>query len=305
MEELRRAEVEDRGTTSRAGSAPIGCLREGERGPSPHGPPSRSGKATCRRAPGTKQHERDGAGDLQTGTSRGKRTRCVRASGPTHRCVTSRQLSHLRSRALGSHTPQRFGRRQACRPKRRPEPGDRADDDRRADPAAPGERRDDDRPVLASRRRSPSRSTPSTMPTAPPRSASRIASERNCVRMLPFVAPSARRSPISLRRSRTEMTMMFATPTAPTSSATAPRPRKRPFSAALRVGLRDERGRGLGDVDLVRRLGVRRRGEHRVDRGGLDVVLDLQVDLGRVPVEVRGTSPPPGSRRGPRSRSRA
>ena len=38
------------------------------------------------------------------------------------------------------------------------------------------------------------------------------------------VAPSARRRPISPRRSSTEMTMMFAIPIAPTSSATAPRP---------------------------------------------------------------------------------
>ena len=44
-----------------------------------------------------------------------------------------------------------------------------------------------------------------------------------------FEAPSARRNPISDRRSKTEMTMMFATPTAPTSSDTAPRPRNRPL----------------------------------------------------------------------------
>ena len=48
------------------------------------------------------------------------------------------------------------------------------------------------------------------------------------MRMLPLVAPRARRRPISLRRSRTEMTMMLATPTAPTRSATAPRPKNRP-----------------------------------------------------------------------------
>src|SRR5260370_1448882 len=36
-----------------------------------------------------------------------------------------------------------------------------------------------------------------------------------------------RRSPISERRSRTEMTMMLATPIAPTSGATAPSPRNR------------------------------------------------------------------------------
>ena len=79
--------------------------------------------------------------------------------------------------------------------------------------------------------------------------------------MWPLVAPRARRSPISERRSSTEMTMMLATPTAPTSSATAPRPRnsasKAPWASAwatsaaegwetltslglLRVGLRGE-----------------------------------------------------------------
>ncbi len=38
------------------------------------------------------------------------------------------------------------------------------------------------------------------------------------------VAPSARRNPISLRRSSTEMTMMLAIPIARTSSATPPSP---------------------------------------------------------------------------------
>ena len=50
------------------------------------------------------------------------------------------------------------------------------------------------------------------------------------------VAPSARRRPISPRRSSTEMTMMLAMPIAPTSSATAPRPSSRvvnwPLAAA-------------------------------------------------------------------------
>jgi hypothetical protein len=39
--------------------------------------------------------------------------------------------------------------------------------------------------------------------------------------MWPFVAPRARRSPISERRSRTEMIMMLATPTDPTRRAWA------------------------------------------------------------------------------------
>src|ERR1700751_2788458 len=74
---------------------------------------------------------------------------------------------------------------------------------------------------------------PRATPTVPPRSPSRTASERNWVRMWLLVAPRARRRPISERRSRTEMIMMLATPTAPTRSATAPSPRKSPLRALL------------------------------------------------------------------------
>jgi hypothetical protein len=74
--------------------------------------------------------------------------------------------------------------------------------------------------------------------TSPARD-SRIASATNWARIWPRVAPSARRSPISERRSSTEMTMMLATPIAPTKSATAPRPRNRvsraPLAAAAAV----------------------------------------------------------------------
>src|SRR5271169_851594 len=70
-------------------------------------------------------------------------------------------------------------------------------------------------------------------PAAPPARDSRIASARNWPRIWPRVAPSARRSPISERRSSTEITMMLATPMAPTSRATALRPRKRASSAPL------------------------------------------------------------------------
>src|SRR6266516_4889279 len=74
---------------------------------------------------------------------------------------------------------------------------------------------------------------PASTPTTPPMTASRIDSARNCVRIWAFVAPRARRRPISERRSRTEMIMMLATPTAPTISATAPSPRKRLLNALL------------------------------------------------------------------------
>src|ERR1700758_4070830 len=76
-------------------------------------------------------------------------------------------------------------------------------------------------------------SAPVAMPVVPPRRARRMASVRNWTRIWPLVAPRARRRPISERRSRTEMTMMLATPIAPTSSATAPRPRNRTLNALL------------------------------------------------------------------------
>jgi hypothetical protein len=47
------------------------------------------------------------------------------------------------------------------------------------------------------------------------------------------VAPSARRNPISERRSGTEITITLAIPTPPTSSATAPRPRNNDVKAVL------------------------------------------------------------------------
>src|SRR5262245_17856143 len=84
---------------------------------------------------------------------------------------------------------------------------------------------------------------PASPPTTPPMTASRIDSARNCVRIWPFVAPRARRRPISERRSRTEMIMMLAPPTAPTISATSPSPRKRllnaPAAAARAVSTSD------------------------------------------------------------------
>ena len=129
-------------------------------------------------------------------------------------------------------------------------------------------------PSLWSRRRRRLQRIPTATPTAPPMSARRTASERNWVRMWPLVAPSARRKPISERRSRTEIIMMLATPTAPTRRATAPRPRNRPLSALCGVGVGDERLRGLADVYLARGFGVGRGGRgatapHRPGRSGL------------------------------------
>ena len=77
---------------------------------------------------------------------------------------------------------------------------------------------------------------------------------------------------------------MFATPTAPTSSETAPSPRNRPLRAPCGVGACGEDGRGLADVDLVGRFGVGGRGEHALDGGDL-AGHAADVDRGRVTVE--------------------
>src|SRR5438552_528128 len=84
---------------------------------------------------------------------------------------------------------------------------------------------------------------PASTPMTPPMTASRIDSPRNCARILPFVAPKARRRPISERRSRTDTIMILATPIAPTISATTPSPRTRlsnaPVAAARAVSTSD------------------------------------------------------------------
>ena len=75
------------------------------------------------------------------------------------------------------------------------------------------------------------------MPISPPTTQSSTASMRNCSRMSRCRAPSALRSPISRVRSRTLTSMMFETPTPPTSSEIAAmaastrvsRPRMRPI----------------------------------------------------------------------------
>ncbi len=72
---------------------------------------------------------------------------------------------------------------------------------------------------------------PSPTPAAPPNDARSMASVRNWMRTCPLVAPNARRSPISERRSSTEISMRLPMQMAPTSRETAPRPRKRLFSA--------------------------------------------------------------------------
>ena len=132
--------------------------------------------------------------------------------------VKGRPANHVLSRA------QRFGRAEPRRLGRRVQPGDHADHqtgggggDQRVQRARPT--------ADAGRARRPTwPGAPSSSPAIPPSAASSADSVRNWERMLRRVAPSARRRPISPRRSSTEITMMFAIPIAPTSSATAPRP---------------------------------------------------------------------------------
>ena len=51
------------------------------------------------------------------------------------------------------------------------------------------------------------------------------------------MAPNARLTPISVRRSNTEITITLAIPMPPTSRATAPNPSSRPVNAASLISL--------------------------------------------------------------------
>ena len=75
-------------------------------------------------------------------------------------------------------------------------------------------------------------------------------------------APSARRTPISPRRSSTEITITLVIPTPPTTRATAPSASSRLRSAVVGGGPGLEGVRRPRHVHLVRRLGVDRTGEH-------------------------------------------
>ena len=68
--------------------------------------------------------------------------------------------------------------------------------------------------------------TPRMIPATPPATLIITASVRNCALISPCVAPMARRTPISLMRSRMDASMMFMIPIPPTTSeidAMAPR----------------------------------------------------------------------------------
>ena len=105
---------------------------------------------------------------------------------------------------------------------------------------------------------------------------------RNWMRMWPLVAPSARRRPISQRRSSTEMTMMLATPTAPTSRATAPRPRNRTLKAPLASAWAVSAAEGWETLTSSGCSRVGLGGEQVVHRGDLVGGADVDV-VGRPP----------------------
>jgi len=87
------------------------------------------------------------------------------------------------------------------------------------------------------------------------------------------VAPRDRRRPISDRRSSTEITIVLATPTPPTSSATAPRPSSSPVSVLLtaaRAARASDRAADLDLLGMLRVRGLRQHvpdGLHRADGG--------------------------------------
>ena len=122
------------------------------------------------------------------------------------------------------------------------------------------------------------------VPATPPRIDRSSASARNCSATWRRVAPSARRRPISERRSRTEMTMTLAMPTPPTRRATAPRPRSSPLYAPLAAtsALRMSDGKVTATTEGL--AGIHGGGQH----GGHGVDLArhaAQVEPGRVAVE--------------------
>ena len=107
--------------------------------------------------------------------------------------------------------------------------------------------------------------------------------------MCPRVAPRARRTPISVRRSSTPITMTFAMPMPPTSRATPPSPRSRAVSVSLTASFAARRVGRVRDVDLAGRLRVGGGGEdaaHRVE--GLRLHDGVDRGRGRIGVERGG-----------------
>ena len=93
-------------------------------------------------------------------------------------------------------------------------------------------------------------------PSAPPSAASSSASPKNCPAIAPRVAPSARRRPISERRSMTAMSITFAMPSAPTASATSASPRNSAVNAVAAAALASIASDGRWTVTASGRSGL-------------------------------------------------
>ena len=89
--------------------------------------------------------------------------------------------------------------------------------------------------------------------------------------MCPRVAPSARRSPISVRRSSTDISITLAMPTPPTMSATAPSPRNSAVNAVAAAARASSASDGRVTVTPLGSSGLAVAPEHRAD------VLDVRL----------------------------
>ena len=142
----------------------------------------------------------------------------------------------------------RPGRRATARPARRPP----APPPRPAPPSTPAPTAPCPAPGVAGRdrrRRGSTPSTPPSAPAAPPRpgtAAGRAAWWR----------PRARRTPISVRRSSTAITITLAMPIPPTSRATPPRPSSSAVSVSSAASLAASASDGRDTLDLVGGLGL-------------------------------------------------
>ena len=195
----------------------------------------RSGAGARRGSPGRRMPS-TGAGWNQARTG-------GRAGDRTPRLLGAHRVGRGRGGWRGPPGRGRRGRRRPATPPRRR-------------PARPAGWRGASR---AGRRRPPSMAAPSATPSAPPSPASSTDSTRNWVRTWRRVAPSARRTPISARRSSTEMTMTLAMPTPADHQRHAAEAQQQGGQRLVGLGLGLERVARPGDVDLVGRLGVGRR----------------------------------------------
>jgi hypothetical protein len=144
--------------------------------------------------------------------------------------LKKRIVGEFSAEAEASYRSQCHGGRHPRRSNGRHQAGERADQDGRGDAAQPRLGGDHDGPALRADVHGRCRGAGHDADDAADGRDQDRLGEELCPWLV--VAPRGRRRPISERRSRTEMIMMLATPTAPTISATTPSPRKRLLNAA-------------------------------------------------------------------------